>query len=331
MQQKINWIANLRGLACLMVIVIHTTTWSITNADQVSMTGWSVANLLNSASRVCVPIFFMISGFLFFGERQARRRHLLRITLCLAFYSAVSWLYIVLLTPINAEQSLLHLFTKPIFFHLWFFFAIFVIYLLSPLIQVRQVNGLTVLALMVILGIIANPNTVPQVSHGFQWLPVNLYINGDTFYYVVYGLLGRAIGYLDTSQRGVTPGACLLFIVCVTAISLGTHRELQIRGDFADTFYLYAGPLVFMASAALLVIFKNCANQRPLPLLAWVSGYSLPIYGFHALIIHVLRSHHLDIPNHPLLDIVWIFSLTLAGSLLLAIVLQRLDTRRLVS
>ncbi len=35
--------------------------------------------------------------------------------------------------------------------------------------------------LMVVIGIIANPNTVPQKIDGFEWLPINLYINGDTF------------------------------------------------------------------------------------------------------------------------------------------------------
>lgn len=30
MPQKIYWIDNLRAVACLMVIVIHTTTWYIT-------------------------------------------------------------------------------------------------------------------------------------------------------------------------------------------------------------------------------------------------------------------------------------------------------------
>ncbi|MCX9039886.1 hypothetical protein NLN82_28265, partial [Citrobacter portucalensis] len=33
----------------------------------------------------------------------------------------------------------------------------------------------------------------------------------------------------------------------------------------------------------------------------------------------------------PPLDMLWIFSATLAGSLLLSILLQRIDTRRLVS
>lgn len=109
MQPKIYWIDNLRGIACLMVVMIHTTTWYVTNAHSVSPVTWDIANVLNSASRVSVPLFFMISGYLFFGERSAQPRHFLRIGLCLIFYSAIALLYIALFTSINMELALKNL------------------------------------------------------------------------------------------------------------------------------------------------------------------------------------------------------------------------------
>ena len=212
MQPKIFWIDNVRGIACLMVVMIHTTTWYITNAQSVSPLTWDLANVLNSASRVSVPLFFMISGYLFFGERSAQPRHFLRIALCILFYSTLSLLYITLFTHINVELSLKNLLQKPVFYHLWFFFAIVVIYLLSPLVQVKQVSGRMLLALMLVLGILANPNMVQVKAGGVEWLPFNLYINGDTFYYVMYGVLGRAIGMLDTEKKWLTALCAALFI-----------------------------------------------------------------------------------------------------------------------
>ncbi|SBY79487.1 inner membrane protein YiaH [Klebsiella pneumoniae] len=200
MQEKIHWITNLRGIACMMVVMIHSTSWYITHPHAITLLQWDIANLLNSASRVSVPLFFMISGYLFFGERSAQPRHFWRIGLCIAFYSALSLLYITLFTHINVELSLKNLLQKPVFYHLWFFFAITVIYLLSPLLQVKSTSSTMLLALMAILGILANPNMVSVKAAGIEWLPVNLYINGDTFYYVLYGVLGRAIGTLDTEN-----------------------------------------------------------------------------------------------------------------------------------
>ncbi|GLR07583.1 acetyltransferase [Mixta theicola] len=329
--QKIGWIDNLRAVACLMVIMIHTTTWYITNSDRVAESAWDSANLLNSASRVCVPLFFMISGYLFFGERSAQPRHFLRIVLCLLFYSAVALIYISWLTPISEKLSLLHLLQKPVFYHLWFFFAIITIYLFSPLIQVKPTTARYLVVMVLVVAVLANPNTADQTTGRFQWLPINLYISGNSIYYLLYALLGRALGTMNTDRRGVSWLAALLFIACVAGISVGTKKELHINGAFSDLWYLYCGPLVFIGALSLFVWFKNCLNQRPLPGLALISRHSLPIYGFHALLIHFMRTHYLDHKQWPLLDITLVFTVTLAGSLLLALALRRLDRHHLVS
>ncbi|MEJ4046603.1 acyltransferase [Erwinia sp. SLM-02] len=331
MMQKIGWIDNLRAVACLMVIMIHTTTWYVTTGMSVGEHSWDLSNLLNSASRVCVPIFFMISGYLFFGERSAQKRHFLRVVLCLLFYSAVALAYITLLTPINEVTSVKNLLQKPIFYHLWFFFAIIAIYMFSPLIQVKPVSAGYMAIVILVLAVLANPNTVDGSIARFHWLPVNLYINGDSIYYLLYALTGRAIGMMKTDRRGVSWLAAITFIVCVLVIAFGTKRQFAINGAFADTWYLYCGPAVFIAAVSLLVLFKNTLNNRPLPVLATISRYSLPIYGFHALFIHYMRTHGLDNTDRPLIDIPLVFAITLGGSLLLAIGLQRIDKHHLVS
>lgn len=331
MSSKIYWIDNLRGIACLMVVMIHTTAWYVTNAASVSTVDWGVANLLNSASRVSVPLFFMISGYLFFGERSAQPRHFLRIGLCLLFYSTLAFLYIVLFTSINGELALRNLLQKPVFYHLWFFFAIIVIYLVSPLIQVKEVSGKMLLALIIVIGIIANPNMVTQKIGHFEWLPINLYINGDTFYYVLYGMLGRALGMMDTQKKSLTGLSAIVFVVAAFAISRGTLHELRWRGNFADTWYVYCGPLVFICAMSLFTLVKNTLSTRALPGLAIISRHSLGIYGFHALIIHALRTRGVEIQAWPVLDILWIFTATLLISLGLSILLQRIDTQRYVS
>jgi len=331
MSQKIGWIDNLRAVACLMVIMIHTTTWYVTTGMSVGEHSWDLSNLLNSASRVCVPIFFMISGYLFFGERSAERRHFLRIVLCLLFYSAVALVYVTLLTPINEAMSVKHLLQKPVFYHLWFFFAIIAIYLFSPLIQVKAVSARYLAIATLVLALLANPNTIDSSIARFHWLPINLYINGGTIYYLLYALLGRAIGTMDTQKRSVSWLAGGSFIACVALIAFGTKRQFAINGAFADTWYLYCGPAVFIAAVSLLVLFKNIMNHRVNPFFALIARNSLPIYGFHALFIHFMRTHHLDNTDHPLIDIPLVFGVTLAGSLLLAIGLRRIDQRHLVS
>ncbi|KYQ98848.1 acetyltransferase [Serratia plymuthica] len=330
MSTKIGWIDNLRAVACMMVVMIHATTYYVTNGMAVGEHNWDIANVLNGMSRVSVPLFFMISGYLFFGEKSAGKKHFIRIGCCILFYSLIALAYIAAFTKIGFWPSLRGMLQKPVFYHLWFFYAIAVIYLLSPLISVKPVSRRYLAGVLVILAVIANPNTGAVTLGNAHLLPVNLYIYGDTFYYLLYALAGRAIGMMDTGRRGISWLAALGFALSVALIVRGTKSQMFINGSFADTFYIYCGPLVFIAAVSLLVWFKNCLSD-PIGWLGVFSRHSLAIYGFHAIIVNFMRSRHLELTAHPLLDIFWVFGVALALSLLLSMGLQKLDVRRLVS
>lgn len=331
MSQKINWIDNLRAIACMMVVMIHASTSLVVNFSAIDSLSWSIANLLNSASRVCVPLFFMISGYLFFGEKSAGKRHFLRVGLCLLFYSVVSLLYISSVSRLGFWPSLSHILQKPVFYHLWFFYAIIIIYLLSPLINVKAVAGRYLLVAGTLLGVLANPQ-LPVVEWGnIHFLPLNLYLTGNAFYYLLYALMGRALGMMNTRYRGITPVALALFVVSTLLIAWATKGQSQINQNFADTFYVYCGPLVFISSISLFVVFKNSFSLRILPGFALISRYSLAIYGFHALIIVGLRGLHLDFPASPLLNIAFLFVAGLAGGVFLAFLLQKIDRRNFIT
>ncbi|XNM86738.1 acyltransferase family protein [Escherichia coli] len=151
----------------------------------------------------------------------------------LIFYSAIALLFLALFTSINMELALKNLLQKPVFYHLWFFFAIAVIYLVSPLIQVKNVGGKMLLVLMAVVGIIANPNTVPQKIDGFGLAADLTYISmAILFTTFCYGMLGRAIG-IDTQHKALSWVSAALFATGVFIISRGTLYELQWRGNFA--------------------------------------------------------------------------------------------------
>ena len=136
---------------------------------------------------------------------------------------------------------------------------------------------------------------------------------------------------METDKKGLSWCCALLFAASVWVISRGTLHELQWRGNFADTWYVYCGPMVFICATSLLTLVKNTLNARVLPGLGFISKHSLGIYGVHALSIYALRTGGLELKRWPALDIFWIFSATLAGSLVLSLLLQRIETRRLVS
>ncbi len=329
--KRVGWIDNLRATACLMVIMIHTTSYYVTHGLGVGQYNWLMANVLNSASRVSVPLFFMISGFLFFGERQAGKKHFSRLICCILFYSVISLLYMHFFTSINVMPALRSVFQKPIFYHLWFFYALVIIYLISPLVRIKPVSAGYLSVVILLLGVLANPNTDAVNIGKVAVLPLNLYISGDAFYYVLYAMLGRAIGVLEFRGRYLSYAMAALFLLAVTLIALGTKRQLIINGEYAETYYIYSGPLVFIATISLFILFKQVFTQPPGPPLRLISHYSLGIYGFHAFFIHFARTHNWDDKALPLLDIPVVFAVTLALSLLLAMGLRKIDKHRWMS
>ncbi len=331
MTQKIGWIDNLRAIACIMVVIIHATSFQLVNFSALGTRSWWIANLLDSAARPSVPLFFMISGFLFWGEKSAQQRHFLRIGLCLTFYSAASLLYILIMTKIGFWPSLRHILQKPVFYHLWFFYAIGLIYLLSPFIEIRKSPPKTLLIIAVLLGVLANPQLPALELQGFHLLPLNLYISGDAFYYLLYALLGRALGTFDGGKAWHGGVAGLVFLLSSTLIAVGTHHQSLINQNFAGTYYSYTGPLVFVSALSLFIFGKHVLAGCNSRFLALISRHSLAIYGFHALIIIGLRGHHLDFPQHSLLNIGYLFISGLIGGLLLAVLLGKVDRRRWVS
>lgn len=136
---------------------------------------------------------------------------------------------------------------------------------------------------------------------------------------------------METQKQSLTLICAVLFAIAVFIISRGTLHELRWRGNFADTWYLYCGPMVFICAVSLFTVVKNTLNARTLPGLGLISRHSLGIYGFHALIIHALRTNGLELKRWPPLDMAWIFTVTVMGSLLLSMLLQHIDKRKWVS
>lgn len=77
-------------------------------------------------------------------------------------------------------------------------------------------------------------------------------------------------------------------------ISRGTLYELQWRGNFADTVSLQWAD-GFICAIALLTLVKNTLDTRTIRGLGLISRHSLGIYGFHALIIHALRTRGIEL------------------------------------
>ena len=91
-KNKIYYLDVLRTIACLAVVMIHTSATYVSK-NFGSCNFW-VANILDSLSRIGVPFFIMISGAIMLDERyictlKKVKSHIIRMVLFFVFWSFV--------------------------------------------------------------------------------------------------------------------------------------------------------------------------------------------------------------------------------------------------
>ncbi|MGN4932970.1 acyltransferase family protein [Aeromonas rivipollensis] len=80
--------------SCCFITCFCFSSLSIKNIDTLP---WNVANFIQSITRVCVPLFFMISGYVFMRDKEVRSKNILKIITNLVFYTTIYFVYVYFL------------------------------------------------------------------------------------------------------------------------------------------------------------------------------------------------------------------------------------------
>ena len=310
----------LRAIACVMVITIHVSANYVVYGKGVY---WDIGNFFDGYSRVCVPLFFMISGYFFFNDKQPQTKHFLKVIYALLFYSLfalfVSWV-IQFWLKIHVGSNWLQ---TPAYYHLWYLYRILLIYACAVLVCSRQLNGKHLLMMFLVFFILCNPalNTISKL------LGLNtkhfLQIDGSFFYFLLYAVFGGILARMHISAKQAKwlqwIGFCGFVVFGGLIVSL-THYTQP-----ATPFYDYVSPLVALAVMGLFVGFQ--ASESKLKVHSWVSlisKNSLAIYGVHAPLLSIaflgLQFQHW----HPLYTVPLMVVLILVCSLAVSLVIKRL-------
>lgn len=135
-----------RIVAALMVVSVYVTGEYFYK----DVRGWETINIIDSFSRACVPLFFMISGALLISRIDKAKKtleRLIKFSVLLIFWSAVYlfwysetgtlWGYAWNVSPprIFSLSSLQHFLMGPVVFHFWFLYTLMGLYIFLPVLQ----------------------------------------------------------------------------------------------------------------------------------------------------------------------------------------------------
>lgn len=332
MQQQIHYISALRILATFLVILIHASTGYL-NVFHAHSFDWNYANLLNSFSRFCVPLFVLISGALLLQKREEPllfyKKRMSRILWPFLFWLLVYLVYYFYrytqldVLPLSRiiEISIDKLLHGPSA-HLWFLYMIVGLYLAVPFLQilVHEVSDKTLLLFIALW--FASLFMLEKSLYAYVPKIDLTFFSG----YVGYMLLG----YFLATRSVQIPNVVLLIIMVAIGLgnSCGTWFLSQAADRYTPTLYNYLGPTNAVLASAVFLVFKNSV-QQPLPRpLQWIDQHSFGIYLVHILVLNYI---------HPLISwpTAWkipvVSIITLGISLVLTFGLRKLPLGKTIS
>lgn len=329
---RVVWIDNVRALACVLVIILHVVASYLNQFNKINIMSWHLGNAIDSAVRVCVPLFFMISGFIFMSEKDMKVKHILKIIINLLLYSAIAFAYVLCFNIVDISKLswatiAASYLKKPVFYHLWFFYTILVCYFFFAFLTIKNTHTTKALLFIFIIFILFNARTSSFTSHlfGFNYSGV-FTIAGATPFFILYAALGAILGKENTRinfQYLYLSG----FIVMSGFTAYLTYKFTSMNNKFIPDFYSYESFLVMFASVCIFLFIKTFKERLILGrLTTLIATTSLPIYGVHALILDFITLNKWR-PDNIIIDLPATFLAVFGLSFGVSMIIVKLDRR----
>lgn len=340
-EKHVVWADCIRIAATFAVVWLHTVTSFPLSIHSPVSYRWTVY-LYNSMLRMCVPLFFMLSGYLLLGKREATTTYFIKRINRVVIPTAAWTVIYIFWKAYYVEHSIITVYSfwsaafVPVYPHFWYLYAIIGIYLYLPILRIIIQNADdTILYYFVALWFFA-VSVVPifeqftSVEHSMIDLEM---ISGYIGYLVIGYLLGR-----KTVSKKTFWTMLIVALGSAGASAIGSFEliEIQKKGNFTNYFTWYLNPAVILLSVSTFLVFKHFfENMRPLrSVLATKTIKILSSASFGIYIVHVMFLYHLCkgdfgiefsvFPKNPLYSTPMIAALTFTASFILVFILQKI-------
>ena len=321
-----------RILGCLAVLVIHAGA-EIYHELPLESLSFAAVNLISTAVRGGVPLFFMLSGALLLGREELDpgrffRRHVLRLAGVFCLWS----LLYALLRLATGSLSGAHAFFMAWaggHYHLWFLPAMVLCDLFLPVVHAalhgRKLDGRYPVGLFLFLGIVlANCNLTPDPAYILHRITENFSL--DYLPYLGYAVWGWWLSSKKLPEKTLwlAPLAYLL----VTLIAARCNRWYSGYKGAADgwLFSYFSIPSYLQASAAFCFFLALRGREyRHGAFIAKLADATLGVYLIHPLMINVLERVGLAVtPEAPVLSLLGFFAVLSVVCFVIALVARRI-------
>lgn len=292
----------LRIVAAVAVILLHASAGYFN--CPVSSAQWMVANVYNSATRWCVPVFVMISGaFLLQKEIPVKllyTKYIKHLVVLLLSWNAIYNIPRLREFP-SSLSDVVACFLSPGKIHLWFLYMLIGVYVAIPFLKKIVDGGLTkyLLCLWLVFGI-ALTGVDRGALFGERFFFLDYYVMRFSFSmnFVGYFVLGYYLYREAALSKKMRQLIYALGIIGYMGMVVGTYFLSLQRGGLHEFFYDNLFILNVFTSVAVFVLFRStppesfCRRNEPKMsrLITTCSDLSLGVYLIH--LVPLRLSYH---------------------------------------
>ena len=299
---RIYWIDLIRVVAVFQVILVHLS-YVIFFKEELLSSNWMAANFYDSLSRMGVPLFFMVSGYLLLGKSEPLadffRKRFLKVGIPTLFWSIAYLLWSVeafrngTMSPLGIALSMLKaIYLGNVEIHLWFLYILIGIYLVVPILRVFvSAASRRDLTYFVILWFVATP--LFELAQRILGFPTALIIPVVTGY-IGYFMLGYLLADLQLDRRGRI--LSIVGIILAVAVTFFGTNMLSAKAGPVDAYiYSYFSLPTVLAATCGFFLLKDLGQklERVGGLVRTVSTTSFGIFLIHIFVVELLRKGNL--------------------------------------
>jgi surface polysaccharide O-acyltransferase-like enzyme len=277
--KRLLWPDLIRVVAIFLMVVLHISALYVPLWHEQSQFSWWGANLIDSFSRMCVPLFIMLSGSLLLGKEDSIKtfysKRLSRLLKPWMFWGFIFG--VVNMLQGNEVSSVKRLIVGTFWSGFWILPVLLGLYLVTPFFNylIKKFNKYFFVIYLLVMGVLLTTG-----------IPFPLY-----FEYSFYFILGYVLTKVKISkQLFVFSSLGLLFSWLL--ISVLTYQLSVPNNGFVAAYYHYnTWPVVllsifgFMSLRSFSDIYKKKLNKKSILIITNLSRASFGIYFIHMLFL----------------------------------------------
>lgn len=311
----------IRIVATFAVISIHVTDILLSYRTYVGGTSWWFANILNSLSRVSVPLFIMLSGWMVWsnfdpvtGNQKILGKTVHRILIPLAFWIIINglwlWYWHAMAWDVN---TFLYKLWSGSWFHLYFLIILSGLYLITPWLNQLKTKSLYFLTASTVIWGLGNtalkyiwPEIYTESNIFTWWIP-----------YLGYYLAGRILGNFNFKNSLRYLGFTLwvlggLLTACFVYANITKWDPQSLENSKGQYMWEYLTPHIIVMSLGAFIFLRNYAsnlkNKFVPKLVREVSGLTFGVYLIHPIIMDLL-DHFFGMSIHLINSNLWLYEI----------------------